>query len=298
MERSFHVFRPAAFLRVTGSDAATFLQGQFTNELQHSPGSATYGLWLNQKGKVLADSHVLKIAEHEFVVASIASPAGVILQRLEEYVVADDVVVVDETAAVHGLMVWGERSGEMLDDRPAAGQFVRAGGSFVFPGRQVQGDNFQIIGPEENIRLRQASLLAVGASAAGAGAAEFARISEGMPAIPHDIGPGDLPNEGGLEVAAISYTKGCYLGQEVMARLKNLGRIRRRLHVLRGSGPPPPAMTTLYQAGTKVGEIRSVAARGNEFVAFAMLSLASLNPAAGLALAPEQAPALKIISHG
>ena len=54
-------YRPNTLIRVTGADAFTFLQGQFTKEFRQPPGSATYGLWLNQKGKVLADSQVLEV---------------------------------------------------------------------------------------------------------------------------------------------------------------------------------------------------------------------------------------------
>ena len=293
-----HLFRPAAFLRVTGGDAGTFLQGQFTNELQQKAGCATYGLWLNQKGKVVADSHVLRIGADEFMVASMACSAGLIRQRLEEYIVADDVTVADETARMHGILIWGATCGELLAARPADGEIVREGESFVFAGRHTRGKNFLMIGPEAEISQAKAAFVAGGAIQADAASAEFFRISAGMPAVPGDIGPGDLPNEGGLESDAISYTKGCYLGQEVMARLKNLGRIRRRLHVVQGSGTSPAPLTALYQAGTKIGEIRSAAAQGNEFVAFAMLSLANLDPTAGLAPGPEQPPAWRIISHG
>ena len=283
---------------MSGSDAATFLQGQFTNELQQRSGSATYGLWLNQKGKVLADSHVLKIDENEFVVISIGSTATVIRQRLEEYIVADDVVLSDATPGMQGLLVWGQQCAEILEARPAGGQFLRAGESFIFAGRQVQEENFQFIGPEKDLHRMQAAFRAAGALDTDRATAEFARISAGLPAIPQDIGPGDLPNEGGLEAGAISYTKGCYLGQEVMARLKNLGRIRRRLHVVQGSGPPPPPAAALYQAGAKLGELRSVAAQGNVFAAFAMLSLGNLNPGAPLALGPDHEPTLMVVPHG
>lgn len=127
---------------------------------------------------------------------------------------------------------------------------------------------------------------------------EYARILDGIPAIPLDVGPDDLPNEGGLEDVAISYTKGCYLGQEVMARLKNMGQIRRRLQVIRGAGATPVTRASLFQAGKKVGHVRSVATAGNEFFALAMLSLINLDPTLGLSLEPEATPVAKIIAHG
>jgi folate-binding Fe-S cluster repair protein YgfZ len=81
---------------------------------------------------------------------------------------------------------------------------------------------------------------------------------------------------------AISYTKGCYLGQEVMARLKNLGQVRRHLHIVRGSGGPIPVGTALFKNESKVGEIRSTALDGDGFLAMAMLSLVQLGGAGSL----------------
>jgi folate-binding protein YgfZ len=299
---SLSPYRPQALLRVTGEDAFGFLQGQFTNELRQAPGSATYGLWLNQKGKVLADSQVLRISEKEFLVISLFSTAAVIRQRLEDYIVADDVTLADETAAATGLLLAGAGSDEVLKQAlgevPAAGRFVRSGELVAFRGRRVPGENFEVIGPERAIDEVRRKLLAQGWAEVTAGEVEYARISTGIPLVPSDLGPGDLPNEGGLEETALSFTKGCYLGQEVMARLKNLGQVRRRLLVVRGTGSPPPPLSALYQAEKKVGEVRSAASRGDDLVAFAMCSLINLNPAAGLSLAPEAPANLTLANHG
>jgi folate-binding protein YgfZ len=295
-------FRPAALLRVTGADAASFLQGQFTNELRQGPGSATYGLWLNQKGKVLADSHVLRLAADEFLVASLSSPAEVIRRRLEDYIIADDVVVSDETGAVQGLGLWGVGSGarvaELMGGMPSAGKFAKHGELVAFRGRSLPGESWIVLGSDALVAETWAQLFGRGFAAATEGDIHFARILAGIPGIPQDIGPGDLPNEGGLEETAISYTKGCYLGQEVMARLKNLGQVRRRLQVLRGHGPAPVPLTALYQGEKKVGEIRSAAERGGEFIALAMITLVNFDARAGLSLEPGGPVRLAVQKHG
>jgi folate-binding protein YgfZ len=251
---------------------------------------------------VLADSHALKVAENEFWLGSVASPAGTILRRLEEYIVADEVVLVDETAKVHGLALVGAGVGEVIrrifGGAPASGRYFQAEGITVFPGRRALEENFELVGPEDAIAKAGRNLLAAGARETTVGEMEFIRIAAGQPLIPQDVGPGDLPTEGGLEHVAISYTKGCYLGQEIMARLKNLGRVRRRLHGIHGSGPAPRALEELYQGEKKVGRIRSVAADGSEFVALAMLSLINLDPAAGLSTAPGVKPVMSIVPHG
>lgn len=294
-------YRPRALVRVTGEDAFTFLQGQFTNELRQPPGSVSYGLWLNQKGKVLADSQVLRISENEFLICSEFSPAAIIRQRLEEYIVADDVGLADETATGHALALWGEGAKaaitRLFGEAPASGRFVRSGELLAFRGRRLPGDNWEILGSEKAVREIEQQLQAAGAGEISRAEMEFARIVAGLPVVPADVGPGDLPNEGGLEADAISYTKGCYLGQEVMARLKNLGQVRRRLRVVRGRGPAPAPLAALYQGGNKIGEIRSVATRADEFVALAMLSLINLTPTAGLSLEPAGPVAMTLDAH-
>lgn len=294
-------YRPGALLRVTGEDTFTFLQGQFTNELRQPPGSATYGLWLNQKGRVLADSQVLRISESEFFIWSEFSCAATIRQRLEEYIVADDVVLADETAATYALKLWGTNGKEaihrLLGEGPAPGRFVLARDLMVFCGRRLPGDTLEIFGPEKAMAELHGQLLAGGAVETSPAEMEFARISAGIPVVPADVGPGDLPNEGGLEDAAISYTKGCYLGQEVMARLKNLGQVRRRLQIVRGRGAPPVPLAALYQGEKKVGEIRTVGARADDFAALAMLSLINLAPTAGLSLEPAGPVVMTVDTH-
>ncbi len=299
---TFFDYSPGTHLRVTGEDAFGFLQGQFTNELRQAPGSATYGLWLNQKGKILADSHVLRVAEQEFLITSAHSPVTVIQHRLEEYIVADDVTLTDETAGTRGLLLAGAGSKEVISrvlaEVPAPGRFVPTGAVVLFAGRRRPGENYELLGPEEVVVEIRAKLVAQGARTTDPIESDFSRISAGIPAVPADLGPSDLPNEGGLEDSALSYTKGCYLGQEVMARLKNLGQVRRRLRVVRGHGPVPAPLTALYQGEKKVGEVRSGAASRGEFAALAMLSLINLRPEAGLSLTPGGPAVVTLDHHG
>ncbi len=299
---TIHYYRPMAMLRVTSGDAFTFLQGQFTNDLRQPTGSAVYGLWLNHKGRVVADSHVLRLAENEFLLVSTTTPSTVIRQRLEAFIVADDVTLHDETASAHGLALGGPGCGEAIKQVfggvPGAGCLVRCGGAMIFPGRRSRTENYEIIGPEEFVAESRKQLVARGCVEAGVTEMDLARISDGLPAIPQDLGPADLPNEAGLEESAISHTKGCYLGQEIMARLKSMGKVRRRLHVVRGEGAPPRPSTLLYQGEKRVGEIRSSARKRDEFVALAMLSLINLDHKAGLSLSPNGPPGLKFGVHG
>jgi len=272
----FFPWQPAAALRVTGDDSATFLQGQITNDLHKAAvGEAVYGLWLNQKGKVLADSFVQPVGPRDFRIVSYFSPAAVIRERLEAYVVADDVVIEDLTDRVEGLTIFGDA---------AAVREVPMGG-WKFGGRRSRAPQVEVVAPSGSLAPLVAGL--AGAMALGPGEMERRRIAAGIPAVPADLGPTDLPNEGGLEAEAISYTKGCYLGQEVMARLKTMGQVRRRLVRVRGEGATPPAPAELFQAGRKVGELRSVAADGAGWIGLALVVLLQVKRTEALALAAD-----------
>jgi folate-binding protein YgfZ len=286
-----HFFRPAASIAVTGEDAFAFLQGQFTNELRQQSGTEAYGLWLNQKGKVVGDSHVMHRGLNEFVVVSVATPAATIRQRLEQYIVADDVTVTEAEGWRQGLAVWGEGAAALVASSigvvPSGGQFLEKERVLVFRGCRSQVDNFEFVGPESTLVAWGERLAAAGCRAVDANEAERVRIADGIPGIPHDLGPSDLPNEGGLEHTAISYTKGCYLGQEVMARLKNLGQVRRQLRVVQGTGGVPAPGAALFQEGRKAGEIRTSAAAGDGFIALAMLTRLGFDPKKGFSFGGE-----------
>jgi folate-binding protein YgfZ len=291
--RTFFRWRPACWLSVTGSDAANFLQGQFTNELRAIKSSdAIYGLWLTVKGKVLADSFVGRGAgKDEFWIVSYHSPADVIRARLESYIIADDVVITDETEA------WAAVS--VLDadaQRPLIQSDLATG--IVFRGRRDATGGiecaYRIAGGEP------AGLTRHIAAARELDGEEIARrrIAAAVPEIPRDVGPGDLPNEASLEADAISYTKGCYLGQEVMARLKSMGQVRRRLVRVRGTeGSNPPAIPApVFVGARQVGDVRSLVSDGaGGWIGLAMVSLLALGGSATLSLSADSPPQVTVL---
>ncbi len=254
-----------------------------------------YGLWLNQKGKVLADSHVLREAANQFRVLSDHSPAATIVQRLEQYIIADDVVIEDQTDSVRALVVCPHETASrplptLLGGLPGLGKFNQVDGSWMVTGRRSRSENYELIGPEAAVAEWRKRLIAAGCIEVGLEEIELARISSGIPSVPQDIGPSDLPNEAGLEKEAISFTKGCYLGQEVMARLKNLGQVRRQLQRVRGKGLAPKAGALLFQGQKRAGEIRSAVSSGEGFVALAMLTRLGLDEKTGFTFEPATGP--------
>jgi len=262
-------WRPAAWLRVTGDDTLSFLQGQFSNDLRALGNEgAVYGLWLDHKGHVLADSFVSRGDCGEVWIGSYHSSGAAIRERLEEFIIADDVQVEDVTAAWSGVTLFGDVEAGAAPAPADAGK--------IFAGRRAGVPTREWVFPAARAESVRAHL--AGATELKADAMERERILAGIPAIPADIGPGELPHEGGLEGAAISYEKGCYVGQEVMARLKSMGRIRRRLTRVRGVGEIPVLPAALFQGDRKVGELRSAASSDGGFVGLALISLVALQP--------------------
>jgi folate-binding protein YgfZ len=285
----FFPWRPACWLRVTGEDAGAFLQGQFTNDLRALASTrGVYGLWLTVKGKVLADSFVLAGGSPgEYWVGSYFSPAAVVRHRLEGHVIADDVIITDETESWAGLCVLGEGANALLAEAPRA--------ALVFSGRRHRGPAAEWMYPVAAGEPAWAAALWASGRRIESEERDRQRIAAGIPAVPADIGPNDLPNEGGLETDAISYTKGCYLGQEVMARLKSMGQIRRRLVRVRGTGAEPPACPApVFTEARQVGELRSAVRDGAEgWIGLALVSRLQVAPGAALALAAGGPPALQ-----
>jgi folate-binding protein YgfZ len=280
-------YTPACVLRATGSEAPTFLQGQFTNDLSKiQPGEGVYGLWLDRKGKVIGDSHVVAMPDAAgFWIASTGSTGAVIAKHLGDHIIADDVEVADETGLWRGIALVGSGTGAWLASEERAGT--------VFRGRRAGSENWEWIHPETE---SAAALVAVsGARVAGAPEMERLRIQAAIPSVPGDIGPADLPNEGGLDVDAISYSKGCYLGQEVMARIKALGRVRRTLVRVNGPGTPPALPAALWQGGRREGELRSAAPIDGGFTGLALVSVTSAAGHGKFALGPESEAAIAVI---
>lgn len=287
---SSELYNYSAVLRATGADANAFLQGQFSQDLAAEAPCARYGLWLDFRGKVHGDAFVLRLGRDEFLIISYHTPAAVLSAHLEKCIVADDVTLRDETAKWCGCSVAGEHAASELAAHglqlPLPSRFTTAQGAHCWAGRRARVENFEVMSPRST----------GGATMTwDAAAAERRRIEDGIPAVPIDLGPGDLPQEGGLEQAAISFTKGCFIGQEVVARLHNLGQVRRRLMLVRGAGEAPALGAPLFQGDRKVGELRSSARASDGFVALAMISLVQWTDGGRLAATPEARPAIEVV---
>jgi tRNA-modifying protein YgfZ len=307
VEAIYHLTRPAAVLRATGPDAFAFLQSQFSNDLRR-PGveqPVTYGLWLNHKGKIQADSFVLRLGPQEFLLVSYDSPADTLRTHLEAHLIADEVELRDETPAFSLVQVslleqhGGAAARFLLAEAPAKGTWVKLRDQpelIRWLGRRPSAPSspsgnrkpsWDFLGPAAAVERFAAGLTGQGIQAESAELFQFLRITESIPTVPFDAGPGDLPQECGLERDAVSFDKGCYLGQEVMARLQTQGHVNRALWHVMVLGRmildvPKDKPLPLFAGDKSAGELRCY----NGIIGLAMLKKNAIAGREGLSLTP------------
>lgn len=274
-----YTYEPSAHLLVTDEDAADFLQSQFSNDLNpFKAGSCTYGLWLDVKGKVIADSFVCCESETEFRIFSEYSSENAISDTLERHIIADDVAI-EHLPKGYAIALIGNEAAAILQSFelqvPDEGTFQIVDGIYIYNGRRSLEPSFELwCDSVEKFSELEKHLVQAGVEFVSSQQVEQMRLEAGIPRIPSEIGPSDLPGEGSLINDGVSLTKGCYLGQEVVARMHNIGRAQRALFLISGSGKMPSCPTALFNKDSKqVGELRSAFSAGEIWKGVALLKI-------------------------
>lgn len=226
-----------AVLSVRGDDARAWLNGQITNDVRTTqPGDAVQALVLNVKGRILADAIVVDRGERGLGAIIPRSEHDALRTHLEKYVIMEDVELVLE---------------ETLDVAELHGASAAA----------VSGEQFAVkwMGQDVAIWIGDANALA-GIERIDDAEAELARIRAGRPAFGIDFGPTTYPQEAGLE-RAVSFQKGCYLGQEVVCMLENRGQLSRALVRIETEQPVSAGAKVVDASGAEVGAVTSAVGR-------------------------------------
>ncbi|HET8639976.1 MAG TPA: glycine cleavage T C-terminal barrel domain-containing protein [Solirubrobacterales bacterium] len=225
-------------LLVKGADAAEFLQGQLTNEIEAlEPGQGCYAALLDRKGHLQADMRVLRLAADELWIDTEPEGLETTRRHLQMYKIGREVEV-EDAGEMAILSLLGPRSAEVAAvPAPAELSFVEAkvaGVGCIAAG--TNGGIDLIADAAEADRLREA-LLEAGAAPVGLEAVEILRVEAGVPRFGAEMSSETMPAEAGIVERAVSFTKGCYIGQEPVARLHYKGRPNRHLRGLALSAP-------------------------------------------------------------
>jgi tRNA-modifying protein YgfZ len=234
------VDRPRAMLKVSGADAAEYLQGQLTNDVEGlEAGEGCYAALLDRKGHLQADMRVLCLHEGDIWLDLEPAPAAAVLQHLRTYSIGREVELADvseewvitsligprapELAGVEGLTTEHAQRFREWDGVEVLAVATDLGLDLITKSDQAEG-------------LREL-LRSAGAVEVSEEAAEILRVESGRPRFGLDMSEELMPAEAGITERAVDFEKGCYIGQEPVARLHYRGRPNRRLRGLRLSAP-------------------------------------------------------------
>lgn len=235
-------------LCLTGADRQRFLNGQVTNNVKDlQPGQGCYAALVNAKGRMVSDLNIYCLAE-ELLLDFEPGLTAPIVQRFEKYIIADDVQVVDAAPHYGLLSVQGPKSGEVVNalglglklaDQPLHFTSVNdatLGEIYCMNQSRLGTRGFDLFVPVAALGAVADKLVAaakqVGGCACGWQALEMARIEAGIPRFGVDMDETNLAPEAGIDERAVSYSKGCYIGQEVIARIRTYGQVAKSLRGL------------------------------------------------------------------
>lgn len=263
---------------VLGEDRIRFLNGQVTNDVAAlAPGRGCYAALITARGKMLSDLNIYRL-DNELLLDFEPGLTTKIMERLEHYIIADDVQLAD-VAPHYGLFSLQGPGAARLAAAVFAGITIPAHRMEV--SRLADTDNSEIhlvnqpryaasgldvYVPVAKLTECWNQLMRAASSFEGRPcgwqAAEMARIEAGLPRFGADMDETSLPPEAGLEQNGISYTKGCYIGQEIIARIRTYGQVAKALRRLRlddSVQTPPQRGDKLLRDGREVGYITSAA---------------------------------------
>ena len=253
-------------LEVAGSERVRWLDGMVTADVASlAPGGGAFALALTHQGRIVADLH-LRVEAERFVADLEREAVEPLRAHLDARIIADDVTLRDASDDAVHLALEGPAAAEVLGaagagalpEEPEAWAEVELAGAPVavaaygFTGQPA----YQLFVPPEVAAEVEAALVAVGAVEASPEVLECLRVAAGTPRLFHDLDDTVLPAEARLE-RAVSETKGCYTGQEVVARMRSRGRVSHLLVGLAFPGEPPAPDTRLTAEGREVGEVTS-----------------------------------------
>ena len=252
-------------IRITGDDRLDFVHGQVTNQVKNlKVNGFSENLFLNHKGHALVDLKVFRRADDLYL--TIEDSTEFTLNRFKKHIIFDKVELQDLSSKLTTITLQGKNAKKYLEelfqtDVPAAGQFIElefaAAKILINPAKRTLYGGYDI-----NLCISDAipvlkKLLSAGLKLAGEDALEISRVEAKIPKAIKDAGVGILPQEAGLE-PMLSYHKGCYLGQEIMARIQARSSLRRSLQILSLESLPEQARAEIRLNDEKVGVLGSV----------------------------------------
>jgi len=284
-------------IQATGEDRARLLHAMSTNDIQGlAEGHGCYAFFLNAQGRILADANILNAGE-SLLLDTEPETRSKLFAHLDKYIIADDVTLTDETEQRAVVSVEGPESSEALHRMgvpfPADNYDVLPWGHRIVAKVSATGlPGYRIYLPLNELTELLGKLQPAGVVEADATATETVRLENGKPRYGTDITERYLSQETN-QMHAISFAKGCYLGQEIVERVRSRAHIHRVLSPVRIQGRSVPAAGSKLRADDKdVGEITSAAFSPayNEVAALAYVRVEQVQARKEMVLAEGEPP--------
>ncbi len=278
-------------IKLTGEDRARLLHALTTNHIQQlTPGAGCYAFFLNDKGRILSDANILCQPDH-FLLDVEPETREKVFAHLDHYIIADDVALEDITTQMATIAVEGPKSGAILEALGAplpadAYASLAWGARLVARLTSTGGAGFFLFTPVAERDELIAKLEAAGAAQADAEACNVVRLEHGEPRYGADISERFLAQEAN-QPHALHFSKGCYLGQEIVERVRSRGQVHRLLMpLLLDTKQPPEPGAKLESGDSGAAEITSAAYSPalNKVVALAYVKTEHARPHAELML--------------
>jgi aminomethyltransferase len=244
-------------LCVLGADRQRFLNGQVTNNVKDLQGGhGCYAALVSAKGKLQSDINIYCL-ENELLLDLEPGYADGVAQRLEKFVIAEDVQIIDAAPHYGLLSVQGAKAASLGDKWPEEVMRISEAGEIFAANRpRLGGAGFDLFVPIAGLREAAEQLVSRGGRLCGWEAFETARVELGIPRFGVDMDDTNLAPEA-LGEGAISYSKGCYIGQEVIARVRTYGQVAKSLRRLKLGGDVTKG-AKLFLGDKEVGYVTSV----------------------------------------
>ena len=251
-------------IRATGEDRARLLHAMTTNHVQQLvPGQGCYAFFLSAQGRILSDVNIFCLPDY-FLLDTEPESRQKLFDHLDKFIIADDVTLVDVTANLGTVNVEGPLSEHLLVSLnapiPAPPWGIEPWGNrWVARVNSTGAKGFSVFTPSDEKADLIAQLQFAGAVEADAEAADIARLEHGKPRYGLDITEAHIPQET-QQMHALHFSKGCYLGQEIVERVRSRGHVNKMLASLEvDTQEAPNTGTKLQSAGKDAGEITSAA---------------------------------------
>lgn len=260
---------------VSGADRASYLHGLFTNDITAlKAGQGCYTAYLTAQGRLISDMHVYELGD-AILMSLPGDTKDVVLAKLDQFIFTEDVQLGDVSATFGQVAIVGPQAAN------AIGTAIGGDAQATLPAMAVHGNaraewagapvilariddagepGYEIFVETARVDALKSALAAAGVVSLDAETAEAVRIESGVPLFHRDMDEDTIPLEAGIEPRAISFTKGCYVGQEVIIRVlhRGHGRVARKLVGLSIDGETVPAAGAAIRSGDReIGHVTS-----------------------------------------